>query len=195
MAIYCNLADVREELDKAPGASDVDDQAINNRIPRAADVINEFCRHSFDDEAITAERRNGEAVLRDADGLIQITASKANVQTLTAARITADMQTWHTLDITRCDIDRYVLTFYGATAPVGRSARLVAELTYRGGYANIPELVRYCASRTVAFMFMARRAPFEATAFPAAGQVIIPAKLPPDVSSALGTSTYMRRRP
>lgn len=196
MAIYCNLADVREELDKAPDASPVDDQAITNRLSRAADVIGEFCGHSFDDEPIVAERRRGESVLYSfVENYIQITASKANVQTLSAARITADLQTWYDLDVAKCDIDSYVLTFFGPTAAVGRNSRLVAELTYQGGYATIPDMIRYCAARTTAFMFMARRAPFEATAFPAAGAVTIPAKLPPDVVSALSTSKYLRRRP
>ncbi len=191
---YCSLEDARTELVRAVGSTTVDDGAISERLPRAAAVIDEFCEHSFNAATVVDEQRRGEAVAMDNNGRLQITAAMANVRTLTAASITADFQTWYALDVSRCDVDAYVLTFYGVTAPVGRNSRLVARLSYEGGYDPIPDLLRHCAARVTAFLFMVRNAPFEVTAFPSVGQVTIPAKLPPDVGAALAHSKFKRAR-
>lgn len=194
--IYCDLAQVRTELVRAGGSTTVDDSAITERLPRAAAVLDEFCQHSFDDETVTDELRSksGQAQF-DREGVLEMTASKANVQTLTAASYTLDMQTWHQLDLSRCVIDAYVLRFYGVTGPASRSRRIIAKLSYQGGYAVVPDLINYAAARIAAFLFFVRTAPFEVTAYPSVGQVSIPAKIPPDVGAALAHSQFMRVRP
>lgn len=194
--IYCDLAQVRTELVRANGSTTVDDAAITERLPRAAAVLDEFCQHSFDDETVTDEvRSKGGQVLLDRDGVLEITVSKANIQTLTAAAVTLDMVTWYPLDLSRCVTDTYLARFYGYNGPASRSRRMIAKISYQGGYAVVPDLINYAATRITAFLFFVRTAPFEVTAYPSVGQVTIPAKIPPDVGAALAHSQFMRVRP
>ena len=189
------MADVREALDKDPNASAyaVDDGVINDLIPRASDEIDVICQHSFNNEVLTNQTRRGEQVVLAGDGVLEITAPKAIVNSISAASITADMKTWAALNVTLCDIDKYILRFYNVTAPIGRGSRMIARISYDGGYSVIPDRIIQATARLTAFMFMKRRAPFETTAFPQVGQVVIPSQLPPDVLELLQRD--MRTRP
>jgi len=176
------MADVREALDKDPNkaAYTVDDGAINSMIPRASDQIADILQHPIDHATVTDESRRGEQVLLANDGVLEITVSRAIANSVSAASITADFATWYTLDTTKIDIDGYVLRCFGVTAPISRNARMIAKVSYDGGYTTIPDRFVQATARLTAFMFMKRRAPFEVVQG-ANGQVMVPTGFPKDV--------------
>lgn len=200
MADYCTLAEVREELIKQ-GNSALDDAAISARIPRATAAINAHCRHSFDEEAIADERRRGGQVLLTREGNLRLTVAKGFCQSVSEAAISADLLTWYPLNCAQIDIDRYSVTFVSAGGspvgiPVTRGRSLFAQVSYIGGYpADAPEaaLIKQCACRWTAFMYMKRQSPFDVTVFPDVGQVSVPSAVPSDVIEML--EPFVRRTP
>ena len=195
MGDYCTLAQVREELVKQ-GTGSVDDAAITARIPRVTALINAKCRHSFDQETIVAEQRRGVEVIVDHDGDLQITVSKGYCQSVSAATVSGDLMAWQALDVAKCDIDGYVLTFINQPISLARNGKRFARISYVGGYATGAhelDLLAQAACRWTAFAYMKRQAPFEVIAYPDMGQVSVPSVAPGDVMEML--ETFIRRRP
>jgi hypothetical protein len=194
---YCTLEEARTELVKQ-GASAIDDNAIAERIPRACARVDRVCRHmlpggrrAFDDEAITGEIRRAPQVVSADDGALVVTTSKGYCQFVTSAEYSTDLKTWTALPLDQLDIAGYVLTFLNVNAP--RTGRLFTRLSYQGGYAVLPDDIILSAARMTAFMYHKREAPFEVTAFPDVGQIVVPSATPSDIVQAL--SPYERVRP
>ncbi len=177
------MEDVRRALDRNANdaAYTVDDGIINDLIPRASDQLVAILQHPIDHATITDEKRRGDQVTIGNDGILEITVSYAIANSVSAASITADFATWCTLDTTRIDIDGYVLRCYGATAPLGRNDRMVAKISYDGGYTTIPDRFVQATARLAAVMFVQRRAPAGTISYPQTGQVITPSAFPSDV--------------
>jgi hypothetical protein len=200
MADYCTIEEVRTELAKQ-GVTQVDEDAIVERIPRSTGLINSYCHHSFDDEVVTNEFRAGSQVLMSPDGILTISASKGNVQSITSASVSQDLATWTTLDATKSWTSgdtyggKFVMNFFAPTAPVNRLSPTFARISYRGGFApdsSDATVITGIAARWTAFLFLKREAPFDVTAFPAVGQVSVPSAMPSDLAKAL--VNYVRRR-
>jgi hypothetical protein len=193
---YCTVEEVRTELAKL-GASSVDDNAIVERIPRACALLDRACKHvlagrlAFTDEAIAGEIRRAPQVVSEADGALVVTVAKGYCQAVTSAEYSTDLKTWTALQLSQMDINGYVVAFLGANAP--RNGRLFARLSYQGGYAVLPDDLVHSAARITAFLYHKREAPFEVTAFPDVGQIVVPSAMPSDIVQAL--SPYKRVRP
>ena len=194
---YCTLEEVRTELVKQ-GASAVDDNAIVERIPRACAELDRLCKYppragwrAFDDQLVTDEIRRGAQVKSADDGALLVTVAKGYCQSVSGAACSSDLKTWHTLPLDQLDISNYDLTFLNVFAP--RSGRLFAKLSYRGGFAVLPDDLIQCAVRITAFLYHKREAPFEVTAFPDVGQIVVPSAVPSDVIQAL--SAFKRVTP
>ena len=192
MADFCSLADCREELLKSNIAT-IDDNAIQERILRVTALINSYCRQWLDDRTITDEARRGEQVNYSSEGDLTITVSSALVRSVTAASITSDFISWYPLDVTRIDLDSFKVRFVRPRTIPAIGPRIYAKISYVGGYNPTPLDLRQTAARWVAFSYHKREAPFDTTAFPAVGQVTIPASLPGDIEMML--ATYIRRMP
>lgn len=194
---YCTLEEVRTELVKQ-GATAVDDNAIVERIPRACAVLDRTCRHiltgnrrAFSDEAVSGEIRRGAQVVSGDDGALTVTVAKGYCQSVTSAEYSTDLKTWRALSLDQLDIDGYTLTFLDVSAP--RNGRLFVRLSYQGGYAVLPDDLVHCAVRLTAFLYHKREAPFEVTAFPDVGQIVVPSAMPSDIVQNL--QPYKRVRP
>lgn len=191
MAVYCTLDECKRE---ALVSNASEDAAFSERIPVAKAQIDEFCGHSFDAEVITDERRFGAQVVVAADGVIEVTTSKAVCRSVSAASVSVDGITFNALDVERCAIDGYVLRFMGQGALTNRGGRMYARLSYAGGYTDLPAHLRQAAATLVAYWMNRRKAPGgEMTAYPQIGQVSIPTKFPPHVAELL--APLIRRRP
>lgn len=177
------MEDVRRALDKDPNAVayTVDDGIINDLIPRASDQLISILQHPIDHATVTDEKRRGDQITIGNDGILEITVSYAIANSVSAASITADFATWYPLDVTKIDTDGYVLRCYGVTAPPGRNDRMVAKVSYDGGYAAIPDRFVQATARLAAVMFVQRRAPAGTISYPQTGQVITPSAFPSDV--------------
>lgn len=196
MADYCTLAQVREELAKQ-GTSAADDAAITARIPRACAWLDRECRYTpapgrraFDDEAVVDEIRRGEHVLVASDGVLSVTVSKAMCQSVSAASFSTDLRTWTALSLAAVDFDRYTLSFLDADVP--RAKRLFVKLSYRGGYAVLPDEIVGAASMLAAWLYLRREAPSGTIIYPDAGNVVVQGDLPNSVARMLAAHRRVR---
>lgn len=197
MADYCTLDQVREELIKQ-GSAVMDDVAINARIPRVTQLINDYCGHSFDSETVSNEIRTGEQVLLSPDAEMILSVKKGHIQSVSSASVSQDFKTWFPLDTSVMYLPpigpiAYVAHFVQPDIPLVRGKRFYARISYVGGFARVPESLVGIACRWTAFLYMKRQAPFEVTAFPEIGQVSIPSAIPSDVVEAL--TPFVRCRP
>lgn len=194
---YCTVEEVRTELAKQ-STSSVDDNAITERIPRACAILDRACKHvlpgnqlAFADEAIAGEVRRGQQVISERDGALSVTVAKGYCQDVTSAEYSTDLKTWSALPLDQMDINGYVVTFLSVNAP--RNGRLFVRLSYQGGYAVLPDDLVHCAARLTAFLYHKRESPFEVTAFPDVGQIVVPSAMPSDIVQDL--KPYIRIRP
>ncbi len=193
---YCTLQNVKDY----PGAP-ITDAGSDLELARIVDAIknsiDSTCRWSFNDESRTDEEIGYPAVKVDNDGYLQIRVEKCPVTSVTSVAYRfKPSESWTTVDaslvefyptpttvpypransnLVKCYVNLYSQRAYGSKPRV--------KITYRGGFqlTDPPPALQQLAVRLAWWRFKQKDAPFEKTAVPALGQIIIPAALPNDV--------------
>lgn len=189
---YCTVAQVREELAKDAAVSatfGVDDPAIAERIPRACELIDQFCGHSLAYELVVREVRRREQVAITPDGALRFTVSHARVESISALEFSTNFAVWSTVKTDAVDIvptnnAAYTVDVYNVALPATRGVRMFVRVSYQAGWPATPYDIEHAASRLTAFLFMKRSAPFEAIAAQN-GAVFLPTSMPKDIADAL----------
>lgn len=192
---YCTLDEV-----KAYGTIDTpdaaDDALIQQAMAAAQNFIDTECRWSFQDETRANEERAFPEVKIDDDGYLLIRVDKCPVTAVSSVSYRfKPSDSWTSVDTSIVEFfptpsttphplaDSNLIQCYTSLGAYRSVTRPRVKVTYEGGFIGPtpPATLNWLATRLSWWKYKQRSAPFEKVAMPAAGQVIIPAALPPDL--------------
>lgn len=180
-------------------ASTTDDALISGLITAYSASIETLCNGNLGTKVFTNKPVRG---IVDRDGLMTVYLQSPAITALTSA--TYRLMAWPltsatALDVTQVDIESHshgtILRFLGSRFNGSYRGKPIRVLvTYTGGYTGLPGTggaapmpydLEMAARRIVWWAYKKREAPFDKTAIPETGQVIIPSGWPKDAMDIL----------